>query len=116
MRGAMAIAAIIPTAPAVAQTFACVMSDGQDVSFRVDPSQFTDAVSAEEPIRKWATRVKWGSQKLLAEPFAIGDMYGFSAEGVGGGTLMFVIDSNGDAVLTNRRSGYRHTGECEVNQ
>ena len=94
------------------------MRDGRwnTVRFEIDPNQFVDAVNAGEPIRRKITQVEMGTTRFPAEPFIIGDTKGFSAESLGGGTIMFVINKAGLATQSDRQSGHRTTGICEVLQ
>ena len=111
-----ACAAMLLASAASAERFECVMEDGNTVRFEIDPNQFVDAVNAGEPIRRKITQVEMGTTRFPAEPFIIGDTKGFSAESLGGGTIMFVINKAGLATQSNRQSGYRTTGICEVLQ
>lgn len=89
------------------------MADGTPVGFSIDRNQFVNAQAKGEPPRRKITQVTYGAMRFVAEPFLIGDTRGFFAEGLGGTTVMFSIDRNGDAIYSNTRSGLRVTGRCE---
>jgi hypothetical protein len=100
--------------PAQADTVNCELVDGMLLSFVIDRNQFVTAVSPEEPIRRKVTVVRMGDDTLPAEPFLIGDMRGFHAEGAGDSQIMFVVHKDGTAQLTSRREGLAIDGTCEV--
>ena len=100
--------------PALADTVHCVMADGAEVRFVIDRNQFIDAVTPEEPIRRKVTLVRWGARQFPAEPFLIGEMRGFHAAGLGDSEVMFVVQPDGSAQLSNRRAGQQTAGTCEV--
>lgn len=99
---------------AQAQDIKCVMADGTPVAFQIDPNQFIDAVSSEEPIRRKVTQIRMGDSRFPAEPFIIGQMRGFHAEDLGGTSMMFVVRPDGSARAANARQGYDLSGTCEV--
>ncbi len=109
----MAVLSCCLAAPAAADFLACQMDDGTSLSFAIDRNQFMDAVSAEEPIRRKVTHVQRGSQRYPAEPFIIGNLRGFHADGLGGTSVMFVVNPDGSAIYSNARSGEKLTGTCE---
>lgn len=100
--------------PVAAQQVNCLMEDGTPVDFIIDPSQFIDAVSVEEPIRRKVTYVRMGDTSFPAEPFIIGNRRGFHAEGLGDSALMFVVGPDGVATSANAREGTSLVGQCEV--
>lgn len=111
--GPLALGAALAASPALAERFDCMMADGTVVRFDLDPNQFVDAVSEGEPPRRKVTQVTMGTSKFPAEPFSIGDLAGFSAEALGAGTIMFVVNPSGEAIQTERQTGQRMTGQCE---
>ena len=100
--------------PALADSVTCTMEDGTPVSFVIDRSQFVTAVSPEEPIRRKVTNVQMGAARFPAEPFLIGDMRGFHADGLGGAQIMFVVQPDGSAKRSNSRTGATLTGQCQI--
>lgn len=109
-----ALALVLVGFPAQADTVSCVLVDGTGLSFVIDRNQFVTAVSPEEPIRRKATVVRMGADTLHAEPFLIGDMRGFQAEGPSDSHMMFVVHKDGTAQLTRRGDGLAIDGTCEV--
>lgn len=110
----MRLAMIMAASQAAAQDYSCEMGNGEAVAFVIDRNQFIDAVSPEEPIRRKVTFVQMGDARFPAEPFIIGDAAGFHAEGLGGASVMFVVQPNGTATYANTTSGARRVGTCEV--
>jgi len=114
MREASYGAAVALTATgAWAEQFACLLDDGTSVDFNIDRSQFIDAVTPEEPIRRKVTFVQMGDARFPAEPFIIGDARGFHGEGMGGSSIMFVVQPDGTATYANTTTGEKRTGSCE---
>lgn len=109
--GALALMAT----PVAAQSFDCAMVDGRRVSFVIDRNQFIDAVTPEEPIRRKVTIVQTAQGRFPAEPFLINDTYGFHGEGMGGASIMFVVQPDGAAKWANTTTGETLTGTCEGN-
>jgi len=102
--------------PLQAEQFDCVMQDSTEIRFAIDPAQFVDAVHPGEPIQRKVTQVEMGTSRFPAEPFRIGALRGFSAEDIGGGTLIFVVNPDGSARISSARAGHTETGTCEVYQ
>lgn len=108
-----AILASSMAGPVCAQAISCQMGDVA-VDFIIDPSQFIDSVTPEEPIRRKVTVVQMGTNRFPAEPFIIGDIRGFHAEGPGGANVMFVTRPDGSAHYVNTTTGDTLDGTCEV--
>lgn len=106
---AMAMAA----GPVSAEAVLCDMQ-GAALEFFIDRNHFAAPVDANEPPRRAATVVSYGTQQFPATPFLIGDTRGFEAEGLGGTTTLFVMQPNGDAVYSNSLAGTRITGKCTI--
>jgi hypothetical protein len=107
-------AAFLVAAPAMAEVISCEMSDGDTLEFTIDHNQFVDAVDPNEPPRRKVTHVSYGARSFPAEPIVIGPTRGFHADGLGGTTMMFIMQPGGAATLTNRELGLRVEGLCEV--
>lgn len=101
--------------PAMAEVITCDMAD-DPLSFTIDPTQFAAPVNVNEPPRQARTIVSYGDKSFPATPFLISDTRGFEAEGLGGTTTIFVMQNNGDAVLSDHRAGLRITGRCTVRE
>lgn len=99
--------------PALADTLVCQMSDKSNLSFAIDRNQFMDAIDANEPPRRKMTTVRHGAHQFTAEPFSIGQMRGFHADGMGGTSIMFVVNPDGSATYANAQVGETLTGDCE---
>ena len=106
--------AMIMAGPVVADVVTCEMSDGGTLEFIIDRNQFVDAIDVNEPPRRKATSVRYGDKQFPAEPILLGEMRGFHADGLGGSTLLFVVQPDGAARLTNQKQGLRRDGFCEV--
>ena len=106
--------AICIGAPAFAEVISCEMSDGDALEFTIDHNQFVDAIDVDEPPRRKVTYVQYGAKQFPAEPIVLGQTRGFHADGLGGSTMMFVMQNDGSAILTNRQQGLRVEGLCEV--
>ena len=102
-------------APVWAEVVTCDM-DGDPLSFAIDRSQFSPPVDTNDPPRQAATVVQFGGERFSATPFLIGDTRGFEAEGLDGATTLFVMQSDGTAVLSDRRAGLRITGTCTIRE
>lgn len=84
-----------------------------DLSFEIDRNQFVDAIDVNEPPRRKVTQVQMGTKNFTAEPFLIGDVRGFWAEGLGGSDSIFVVNPDGSAKFSNPILGESLTGTCE---
>lgn len=98
--------------PVVADDIRCTMSDGTLVGFSIDRNQFVAPHAQGEPPRRKITQVTYGAMRFVAEPFLIGDIRGFFAEGLGGSRVMFSVAPDGSAISAHPRSGERLTGAC----
>jgi len=83
------------------------------LSFDIDRNQFVDAVNPNEPPRRKITQVEMGARPFPAEPFLIGDVRGFWAEGPGGSDSIFVVNADGSAKYSNPQMGEALVGICE---
>ena len=101
--------------PAMAEVVTCDMS-GDALTFAIDRTQFSPPVHVNEPPRQARTTVSFADTRFPATPFIIGDTRGFEAEGLGGTTTLFVMQPNGNAVLSDRRAGQRITGTCTIRE
>ena len=99
-----------------AESFECSLDDGAEVRFSIDLSTFSNPVSKDEPMRRQVTLVEMNASEFPADPIVIGDMRGFAAEGFAGATIMFIVEPDGTARLSNTQSGIRIDGFCEVIQ
>ena len=102
-------------APVWAEVVTCDMDSGP-LRFAIDRSQFSPPVDANDPPRQAATVVQFGERRFPATPFLIADTRGFEAEGLNGTTTLFVMQSDGTAVLSDRRAGLRVTGTCTIRE
>jgi hypothetical protein len=102
-------------APVWAEVVACDI-DGDPLTFAIDRSQFSPPVDVNDPPRQAATVVQFGDKRFPATPFLIGDTRGFEAEGHDGTTTLFVIQSDGTAILSDRLVGLRVTGTCTIRE
>ncbi len=91
----------------------CQMQDGRALSFAIDRTQFVDPRDADEPPRRKLTQVRFGDMGFPAEPFLIGPLRGFHADGLGGASVMFSVAADGTATYANTRTGETLTGTCE---
>lgn len=89
--------------------------DAEPVALRfdIDRNQFVDAVNPNEPPRRKITQVAMGARQFPAEPFLIGDVRGFWAEGLGGSDSIFVVNADGSAKFSNPQMGETLIGTCE---
>ncbi|WP_131801572.1 hypothetical protein [Cognatiyoonia koreensis] len=108
--------AVLITGPAAAETVSCMMDDGDEVAFMIDRNQFTHPLDPDEPPQRKVTTVRYGAKHFPAEPILMGDIRGFQAEGLGGTTMLFIMQSDGTAILANNHEGLRIGGHCEVMQ
>lgn len=113
MNALPAIFASAIAGPVVADEIACMMNDGESVTFTIDRNQFIDAVTPEEPIRRKVAYVIAGDKTYPAEPFIIGTTRGFHATGLADASIMFVVTPQGAATYTNSRTGEKRFGTCE---
>ena len=81
--------------------------------FDIDRNQFVDPVDPNEPPRRKITQVEMGARHFPAEPFLIGDVRGFWAEGLGGSDGIFVVNADGSAKYSNPQLGETLLGTCE---
>ncbi|MEL6571045.1 MAG: hypothetical protein AAFQ64_05270 [Pseudomonadota bacterium] len=99
-------------APLPAETVRCVMSDGTDVSFDIDRTQFAPPFDRKEPPRQQRTRVTHDEAIFTATPFLLGQARGFEAIAADGQTTVFVVQPNGAARWS--RPGTALTGSCRI--
>ena len=98
---------------AQADDIACVMDNGQSLAFAIDRNQFVAPQDPNDPPRRKITQVTFGEMQFAAEPFVIGPVRGFHADGLGGTSVMFSVAADGTATYANTRSGKTLTGTCE---
>ncbi len=96
-----------------ADDIACMMNNGESLTFAIDRNQFVAPQDAGDPPRRKVTQVSFGDMHFPAEPFLIGPVRGFHADGLGGTSVMFSVAADGTATYANTRSGETLTGTCE---
>ena len=99
--------------PVAADVLSCQMGDKTEITFEIDRDQFIDPIDAAEPTQRKITIVTAGTATFPAEPFIIGGMRGFYADGLGGSSVMFTVAPDGSATYSNARSGEKLTGICK---
>ncbi|MEL6640036.1 MAG: hypothetical protein AAFP98_01785 [Pseudomonadota bacterium] len=109
----MATSFALSASAGLAETVTCVMEDGTDLAFSIDLTQFSAPHHVNEPPRQQRTQVTYGARRFAATPFLMGAARGFEAEGLGGSTLVFVMQPNGSARLSNSQLGRAITGHCD---
>lgn len=99
-------------AAAPADSLLCHLSNSDErveVRFDIDRSQFSPAISKDEPPRRAQTTVRIGPKSFTAEPMLMADgVRGFWAE-----TAMLTTNKNGDARLTILDGARQYDGTCE---
>lgn len=98
---------------AAADEIRCVMENDSEIAFAIDRNQFVAPQDAADPPRRKVTTVTHDDVSYPAEPFLIGKVRGFYADGLGGSSIMFSVAADNSAKLTNTRSGLSLTGRCE---
>ncbi len=106
----LALAAV----PVAAETVRCEMEDGSNLSFAIDYAQFSPPVHTKEPPRQQRTIVTHGARQFAATPFLLGDTRGFEATATNGATTVFVVQSGGQARLSQQADGVALTGSCQI--
>ncbi|MDX8351994.1 hypothetical protein [Cognatiyoonia sp. IB215182] len=109
----MAMVLLALSTPSTAETVTCNLQ-GTPVVFEIGRTQFAPAQHAGEPPRRKVTTVQMGDAQFPAEPILMGDVRGFWGEGLGGSNVMFVVQPDGNAVLSNTNEGTRLEGICQV--
>ncbi|MDG1769031.1 MAG: hypothetical protein P8H36_06450 [Yoonia sp.] len=105
---------MVPLAsPVAADVLNCQMADETEIKFEIHRNQFVDPIDAAEPTQRKVTIVTAGAATFPAEPFIIGGMRGFYADGLGGSPVMFAVAPDGSATFSNARSGEKLTGICK---
>ena len=97
--------------PAMAEVVACDIA-GVPLEFMIDHNQFAPPVDVNEPPRQARTFVRFGTQDFAATPFVIGKARGFEADG----NRLFVMQPDGEAVLSDQQAGTRITGTCTLRE
>ncbi len=91
----------------------CAMDNGEALTFAIDRTQFVAPQDPNDPPRRKISQVSLGDKRFPAEPFIIGPVRGFHADGLGGSSVMFSVVADGSAKLANTRTGETLTGTCE---
>lgn len=107
----------VAAVPAAAELVTCQMGeDATPLTFEIDHTQFAPALDPNDPPRQQRTVVTFGDKQFPAEPFLLGDVRGFEAEGLGGTTTLFVMHADGEAVFSDTRAGIHIVGQCAANE
>ncbi len=116
--GGYALTAGLALSPlaAMAESIRCEMDNDQTLTFDIDHTQFAAPQHAKEPPRQQRTHVAFGDKQFPATPFLLADVRGFEAEGLGGSTVLFVMQANGSALLSNAQQGTKLSGTCTVTE
>ncbi len=96
-----------------ADDITCMMENGETLAFAIDRNQFVAPQDPNDPPRRKISQVTFGDMRFPAEPFLIGPVRGFHADGLGGSSVMFSVAADGTATYANTRSGETLTGTCE---
>ncbi len=106
-------AAILAASAAQADDLHCVMENGDIVNFTINRDQFIAPQNPNDPPRRRVTAVTFGDKRFPADPILLGDTRGFHGEGLGGSSIIFIVQPDGAATYANVRSGEKLVGTCE---
>ncbi len=84
-----------------------------DLTFEIDRLQFIDPQDRSEPPRRKLSQVSMADRQFPAEPFLMGDVRGFWAEGLAGSHSIFIVNADGTAKFSNSEMGEHLIGTCE---
>lgn len=120
--GALALVLALLHAPALmAAAFSCVLTDmacamlceETRVSFAIEPAQFVDPISPNDPPRRQTTQVAMNDARFVAQAIMMpGGVFGFHEDAGELGRRLMIVRADGSARLSLRPSNVTLTGTC----